>query len=237
MPLRALFLDVGFTLLREVPSRYAIYAEVARAHGRAVEEADMRAAMRAAHEALPERVNGHYRYTDAWFVRFIERIFGAGLDLAPSAVAEVTEELFARFEDARTFRLYPGCEELLATARERGLRVGVVSNWSARLPRLLDALGLSERLDVVVASALEGREKPDPELFRRALERAAVDAAEAVHAGDRLDNDVRGARRAGLHAILVDHSRAHTDEEAARAGGDRVRDLAALGRWILDRSA
>lgn len=237
MHLSALFLDVGHTLVREEPSRFAIYAQVAREHGCTVDEERMRVLMRQAHAALPSEIEGSFRYSDPWFRAFIEHIFGQALGLDGGHVGQIAEELFARFEAAATFRVYPGAIELLDEARDAGLTLGVISNWSARLPRLLEAIGLAQRFDFVLCSALEGAEKPQRVLFERALDRAGVRAEAAAHAGDRLDNDVEAARAVGLHAVLVDHDGTVDPSEATRAGIPRVRDLIELKQWILERCA
>ncbi len=223
MTIKAFFVDVGNTLVREVPSRFTIYAECAREHGIALETPAMAALMRRAHGELPARVAGGFRYTDPWFAVYIERIFHHHLGIERAALPELSRGLFARFSDPATFELYPGALELLDAARARGLRVGVISNWSARLPGLLAGLGVAQRVDFVLCSAIEELEKPDAEMFRRALERAGVAPDQAVHAGDDLEKDFLGARRAGIRAVLVDHAGAHSN-----LGHPRARDLAQL---------
>jgi putative hydrolase of the HAD superfamily len=104
--------------------------------------------------------------------------------------------------------------------RRMGLKIGVISNWSARLPGLLQRLGIAERVDFVLCSAIERVEKPDPQMFERALARAGVRADEALHAGDDFEKDVLGAQHVGLRAVLVDH-----EQTADRAHTPRVRDL------------
>lgn len=78
-----------------------------------------------------------------------------------------------------------------------------MSNWDCALPDWLAAAGVLELVDGVVTSAEVGAAKPDARIFRRALELAGVDADQAVHVGDSPDNDVTGARAAGLRAVLV----------------------------------
>jgi len=223
MALRAFFVDVGNTLVRERPSRFAIYAECARARGVDLTDEGMQALMRQAHRELPARIDGAFRYTDPWFAAYIQRIYHHHLGLERSCLAELSEGLFARFSDPSTFELFPGALELLDELRAAGLKIGVISNWSPRLPGLLASLGLAQRLDFVLCSAIEEAEKPDAELFLRALARAEVAPHEALHAGDDLEKDVLGARRAGVRAVLVDHADVH-----ARLGVSRARDLAGL---------
>jgi putative hydrolase of the HAD superfamily len=104
---------------------------------------------------------------------------------------------------ALEFTPYPDALEGLADLRERGHRLVVVSNWDCSLPDWLGPTGLLDLVDGVVTSADAGAAKPDPAVFRKALELAGVDGTGAVHVGDSLDNDVAGARALGLRAILV----------------------------------
>jgi len=243
-PLRAVLLDVGGTLLGEARPRAAIYADAARSRGIDVDDARMLALMRRAHRALPVVLDGAYRYSDRWFQAFIGKIFADELGLDRARLADATEELFARFEDADTFRVFPGCVELLDACRARGLALGVVSNWSARLPRVLAATGLAERLDFVVCSALERCEKPDRAIFELALERAGVPASAALHAGDHVRNDGYGAREAGIEPVLVEHGGRQAASVPPDAVGNapdaagafrRVGGLSELARLILSR--
>lgn len=227
MALRALLIDFGHTLARERSSRAALYAAAARARGLAVDEARMAAAMRAAHESLPREIGGAWRYSDAWFERFLERVFLDELALAPAELPGLARELFERFAEPRTFELVPGAAELLDAARARGLVVGLVSNWSPHLAPVLAGLGLAERLDFVLCSAEERLEKPDPALFERALARAGVRADEALHAGDDPEKDLAGARRAGLRAVLVDPEGRHL------GAWPRVRGLEELAELVV----
>lgn len=226
--LSAVFLDVGDTLLREDPPRFAIYAEEAARFGVPVDPAAMGELMRAAHHELPVVLDGAFRYSDAWFEAFIERIFCGELGLPEERLEELTQELFRRFEDAATFRLYPGAIELLDRLRVRGCTIGIISNWSARLPRVLEAMDLASRVDFVLCSALEAAEKPEAVLFTRALERAGVPPEEAVHAGDHPVKDVRAARECGLAAVLVDHRDRHADSPDTL----RVRSLSELSHLL-----
>jgi putative hydrolase of the HAD superfamily len=101
------------------------------------------------------------------------------------------------------FTPYPDALVALRELRERGHAVIVVSNWDCSLPDWLGPTGLLDLVAGVVTSADAGAAKPDPRVFRRALELAGVEGPEAVHVGDSLDNDVAGAQAAGIRPILV----------------------------------
>jgi putative hydrolase of the HAD superfamily len=123
---------------------------------------------------------------------------------------------------ALEFTAFPDAAEALPELRARGHRLVVASNWDCSLPDWLGPTGLLEHVDGVVTSADAGAAKPDQAVFRRALSLAGVDGAQAVHVGDSLDNDVAGARAAGIRAVLVQR-----DGERP-AGVETVRSLAEL---------
>jgi putative hydrolase of the HAD superfamily len=102
------------------------------------------------------------------------------------------------------FSAYPDAIPALSELRDRGLRLVAVSNWDCSLPRVLDRCGLGELLDGTITSAETGSRKPDPAIFQRALELAGCEAAEALHVGDTAEEDVVGARAAGIRPLLID---------------------------------
>jgi len=132
-----------------------------------------------------------------------------GLDHATARRAMLGALEFTPFADVR-----PG----LADLRERGHSLYVVSNWDCSLPDWLGPTGLLDLVDGVLTSADVGAAKPDPAIFRRALSLAGVEGSDAVHVGDSLDNDVQGARAAGIRPILVQrHGEVPAGSEAVRA--------------------
>lgn len=92
----------------------------------------------------------------------------------------------------------------LRQLRESGYRMVVVSNANGTLRDAFARLGLAALVDLIVDSAEEGVEKPDPRLFEIALERVASQPATTLHVGDFYHIDVLGARAAGLTTVLVD---------------------------------
>jgi putative hydrolase of the HAD superfamily len=102
------------------------------------------------------------------------------------------------------FHPFPDAAPALDAARERGLTTVCVSNWDSALPEVLERCGLAARLAAVVASATVGARKPDPAIFVAALEAAGCTPAEALHVGDTPEEDVAGARAAGIDVLLLD---------------------------------
>ena len=116
-----------------------------------------------------------------------------------------------------------GAVEILEAIRARA-RVGIVTNNLLEEQRdKLEFCGLTRLVDALVVSEEAGVAKPDPEIFRIALDRLGVDAAAAVMVGDSWANDVVGARAAGIRAIWFNPLGTPRPD-----ADDRVREIAAL---------
>jgi HAD superfamily hydrolase (TIGR01509 family) len=115
-----------------------------------------------------------------------------------AAGAEVEPGSFVgSFVGAITFELMPDALETVTGLRSRGLELAVVSNWDVGLAEHLERIGVASLFSAIVTSAEAGVAKPDPAVFRLALERLGVEAGRALHVGDEPE-DEEGARAAGL---------------------------------------
>jgi HAD superfamily hydrolase (TIGR01549 family) len=117
---------------------------------------------------------------------------------------------------ALRFTAYPDARPLLERVRCAGARAIVVSNWDVSLAEVLDRTGLTPLLDGVIVSAVVGAAKPSPVIFAAALERAGARAEDCVHVGDSLEQDVAGARAAGIEPVLLDRGRGATAPDGVR---------------------
>jgi HAD superfamily hydrolase (TIGR01549 family) len=138
-----------------------------------------------------------------------------------------------------TLREYHRAENLWETVHDevrpalvalRGLKLTlvVVSNANGRLRHLFDRVGLTPFFDVVLDSHEWGVEKPDPRLFKLAMEQSRADPSRTVHVGDLYHVDVVGARNAGLReGVLFDMADLYDNVDCPRVGS-----LAALVEWI-----
>jgi HAD superfamily hydrolase (TIGR01509 family) len=95
-----------------------------------------------------------------------------------------------------------GAFETVRSLRSRGLEVAVVSNWDIGLAEQLERLGAGSLFATIVTTAEAGAPKPEPAVFRLALERLGVDAARALHVGDE-KGDEEGALAAGMHFAVA----------------------------------
>jgi len=107
------------------------------------------------------------------------RIFleGAGADLEPASFVDA-------FMASIVMEPIEGAFETVRSLRSRGLEVAVVSNWDIGLVEQLERLGAGSLFATIVTTAEAGAPKPEPAVFRLALERLGVDAARALHVGD-----------------------------------------------------
>ncbi|UQX90039.1 HAD family hydrolase [Jatrophihabitans telluris] len=104
----------------------------------------------------------------------------------------------------------PAAPEMLRALRQRGLRIGILSNtiWPrAEHERIFGRDGVSGLIDGAVYSSEIAWTKPHPEAFRAAMAAVGVsDPARSVFVGDRLFDDIYGAQQAGMKAVHIPHS-------------------------------
>ena len=146
---------------------------------------------------------GFQDFLSIWF-RNLPAKAALPADLAP-LVAALAPTLRPPGESFRLWSVVmPGVREALAELRSMGLRIAVVSNSDGSAERSLRDTGLLALIDHVVDSAIVGVEKPDPAIFSHALDAMRCRPESVVHVGDMFFADVVGARRAGIHAVLLD---------------------------------
>lgn len=124
----------------------------------------------------------------------------------------ILDRLEALFDDVKT-HLFEDVQPTLGRLREEGYRLGMISNASHKLPAALESLGLASHFESVTYSYGVGVEKPDPRIFHVALAAMKVPPEEAVHIGDNLEADVRGASKVGITPILIDRKGRHPKGE------------------------
>ena len=210
----AVLFDAGNTLVRVTPSVGAIYAETAARHGVDVAADVLERAFRQVWAARCQDL----RRSSSWHTseeaerRWWREIVAATFRNAGqtggfrNGFEAFFDELYALFAEARCWQVFDDVRPALARLAEAGVRCAVVSNWDSRLRRLLEALNLARWFEFVLTSAQAGYSKPDPRIFQEALARLGVAADRAVYVGDSFEDDVIGARNAGLRALLLDRS-------------------------------
>ncbi len=201
MRIRAVLLDAGHTLLEGRPSWFEIWEEALAAFDVTLDREVLQRAYAQATDLLaqisPDQI-------DAEVERRFLREMVAYLQV-PGREEELVDRMHRILAQVRPeYTPYPEVPEVLEELRRRGYRLAVVSNWEPDLPDVLNRVGLLDAFDVVVASAVVGAAKPDPRIFRVALETLKVEPQATVHVGDSYEADVQGARAAGIHPVLLD---------------------------------
>jgi putative hydrolase of the HAD superfamily len=189
---RAVFLDALGTLVELEPPwlslRDRVPAEVSDERLVAALRAEMAYYREHAHEGRDESSLAELRERCAAIVS--ERL---GMEITVDELVE-----------AIRFSAYPDAVPALQGLRDRGLSLVAVSNWDCSLARVLERCGLEGVLDGTVTSAEAGARKPDPAIFAVALELAGCAPDQALHVGDTPEEDVAGARAAGIRPLLID---------------------------------
>jgi putative hydrolase of the HAD superfamily len=191
---RAVFLDALGTLVQLEPPWLSLRDRVPAE----VSDDRLEAALRA--EMAYYRDHAHEGRDEASLADLRER---CATIVSDQLGVEVTAD---ELVDAIRFNAYPDAVPALRELRERDLTLVAVSNWDCSLPDVLERVGIGELLDGAVSSAVAGARKPDPAIFRAALDFANVGPDEALHVGDTAEEDVEGARAAGIRPLLIDRN-------------------------------
>lgn len=185
----ALSIDAAGTLLSPAESIGRVYARYARTRGGTREPSEVQAGFVDAMARFRDLRKG-----DPTWHRFWEAVVSTSTGVDDRQLVAQLRDHFVRPE---AWSVAPRARETLQRARERGLKLALVSNWDERLRALLSELELLDLWDAVVISGEVGVEKPDPAIFALTCARLGVEAQDTLHVGDS-DDDVQGARAAGL---------------------------------------
>jgi putative hydrolase of the HAD superfamily len=229
--LRAIFFDAGNTLI------YPRVEELAQdlvQQGYPTTAEDFFAAERAGKQKLDEwlwpqirqgdvpRTIDHY-YWGEYLKALVERV-----GVPEAERLRVMQRVADGFRDITLWsRVLPETPPFLEKLRAQGYYLGVISNSIGTMEQQLERVGLRQHFELVIDSALVGVEKPHPEIFRIALERAKVAASDAIFVGDTNATDMGGAHLAGLRGVLIDRVGAYPD-----APGPRISSLPELERVL-----
>jgi putative hydrolase of the HAD superfamily len=117
----------------------------------------------------------------------------------------------------------PGALETLAELRSRGYGVGLITVCSEDVPDVWGETAFAELFDAAVFSCAVGLRKPDPGIYRLACEQLAVEPAEALFVGDGANDELAGAERVGMRAVLIHRPGEEPPWEEVRDwGGPRI---------------
>ncbi|NWI84532.1 HDHD3 protein, partial [Pitta sordida] len=205
--LRLLTWDVKDTLLRmRLPVGHS-YAAEARAQGLQVQPEALARSFQEAYGAhsrrFPNYGRGQGLSSRQWWVDVVRRTFVLSGVPDDEALTRLAEKLYRDFCSSRNWEELPGATETLSRCCQRGIRMGVVSNFDNRLENILSQCNLRHHFEFVLTSEAAGFAKPDRRIFEEALRLAGVPPEQAAHVGDDYSRDYRAARAVGMHSFLL----------------------------------
>jgi len=208
--IKAVCFDLFNTLAYFDPPRDEFYARFAK-------ERDVKITPAAIAEALPA-ADQYWRQENfkspirerpdsekyAVYAEYALRILkNAESPVAPDVALQI---LGKAFSIGYKFVAFSDAVPALRAVKQRNLTAGVISNVGQEIDSYLIEMGFAPYLDFKVTSFEVGYDKPHPQIFQQALERAGVKADEILYIGDQYDQDVVGARRAGMYPILIERN-------------------------------
>jgi putative hydrolase of the HAD superfamily len=205
--IKAILFDAAGTLFYLTKTVGDHYAYVGREVGLDLDAQKLESAFHAAWKQMPRRpaIDGPRKDDDKGWWR---ELVGHVLDQVAPSVNELDRDNFfevayEHFAEAGVWELYPEVPEVLEQLRPR-FQLAVISNFDGRLRFILQHLGISNYFSHIFVSSELGADKPDPEIFRRALKLIHLNADEVLHVGDDAERDWKAASAAGLSVFRLD---------------------------------
>ncbi len=229
MTYRAVFFDAGETLVHPAPSFPELFAQIVtrEGHPRTADQMVDGLSMVSdefARAAVEEELwTTHPDRSRRFWMGVYER-FLTVLDITDAD--GLTDTLYGEFTAIENYEAFDDVRPTLEHLRGAGYLLGVISNFEPWLEELLARLRLDVFLPVRVISGIEGVEKPDPSIFRLALERSGLAARDVVYVGDIPDFDITPTAALGMFPVLIDRRERHPDHMGARVTD--LRDLVAV---------
>ncbi len=207
---KAIFFDAVGTLFRVRGGVGQLYWEIAKPYGVKASPEAIEGAFRDVFPKAPPLVfsrlqSGLLRRSEKeWWHGVVHEVFHrVGMI---RKFDDYFEEVFRAFSGIRGWELYPDTRKALQRLRKAGYILGIISNFDSRILTVCTDLEIFEYLDSIQISSREGAAKPDPLIFQKALQHHNILPREAVHIGDSVEEDVRGAGNAGLIPIYLNRN-------------------------------
>ena len=208
--LKAIFFDaVGtlFYLNGTVGDHYALGGSEV---GLDLDARELERAFHTAWKKMPQRraIDGPRENDDkGWWRELVDLV----LDQVAPSLSEFDRDNFfelayEHFAEADVWQLYPEVPDMLGQLQPR-FQLAVVSNFDGRLRLILQHLGISKFFAHIFVSSEIGADKPDPEIYRRALKFIVLKPNEVLHVGDDPKCDWEAARAAGLSILRLDRQK------------------------------
>ncbi len=200
--IKAVFFDAEGTIFHIRPSVGDIYAKICQRFGLDISSEKLHESFRKAWEAHLKRRGRTILKPEVcieeWRKIFLDTVSFHGTLSDPEAAYRTAYETFARRE---SYELSPGIKDVFSFLKESGKKLAIISNWDERLFTLLRDFDLLKFFDEVLIACEIGISKPDVQIFKLACKKLNVAPSQALMIGDQMNEDILGARQAGLWAL------------------------------------
>ena len=205
--IKAVFFDFFNTLVYFDPPREKHYADTAAEFGIRISPEAIAAVLPEA-DAWWRSENSRSPIKDREQVAKFDAYRGYGLRILKNAETAASPDqalqmLAKAFSVGFHFKNFGDSLPALQALKGKNMQMGIISNIGEQIDSYLDTAGFSVYFTYNVTSLEAGYDKPQPQIFQLALQKAGVSAAETLFVGDQYDLDAVGARNAGITPILI----------------------------------
>jgi len=208
--IKAIFFDAAGTLFYLTKTVGEHYALVGREVGLDLDAQNLERAFHTAWQQIPQRaaIDGPRENDDkGWWRELVDLV----LDRVAPSLSELDRDNFfeiayEHFAEAGVWELYPEVSEVLEALQPQ-FPFAVISNFDGRLRFIFQHLAVSKFFSQIFISSELGADKPDPEIYRRAVRLMDLQPNEVLHVGDDRQRDWDAARAAGLSVFCLDRPR------------------------------
>ncbi|MFI5303942.1 MAG: HAD-IA family hydrolase [Nitrospiria bacterium] len=207
--IKVIFFDAAETLFKTRGSVGHIYLEIAKKYGststkKAIDTAFFDVFKKEPPPNFPESCvpNERLALEKSWWYSVVKQVF-IQVGMFPG-FDDYFHEVYSVFKGSHGWELFPETVEVLTQLKRNGYQTGMITNFDSRVYDVNRALGIEPLIDSLTLSSEAGAPKPNPKIFAKAIETHHIQPKEAIHVGDSLTDDVRGAQNAGMQAVLID---------------------------------
>lgn len=197
---KGIFFDLGLTLV--YPSTAKDAAKLLREMGFTIKQHEVEKAFSLADGYFfcyhPGVLNQEVESFFPWYSEVLLKLMG--LDIC---VEKFVKRMLQEYPPRRKWLLYEDTVPTLEELRERGLYLGLITNWDTSARKIMEEKDISKYFQTIVVSGEEGVEKPDPLIFQRALDDSGLLPHQLLYVGDNYWDDIKGAKGVGVKGILI----------------------------------
>jgi putative hydrolase of the HAD superfamily len=231
LPYRCIAFDAVGTLIHPTPPAGEVYHQVARRHGSKLAADEI--ALRFKQAFLESELGDTSLTNEARLVTSESREKERWRQIVDTVIDDVADtvgcfsDLFAHFARPESWSCFEEVPAVLGELQSAGFRLAIASNFDSRLHSVCDGLAPLRGINIRVISSEVGSRKPARAFFEALVSCAGCRAGEVLLVGDDPANDVQGALRAGLGAVLINRR--------DKPGPGELRSLSELGGWLAGK--